>query len=99
MLPFLAMLVCCLVGGTINDRLTKWRGPRLGRCGLAAFSMLVAGILNAFGSQVQGVRLARVVLAGGAGAVDLSQSSFWSVTAGIARAAAGSVAGFMNLGS
>src|SRR4029077_17520732 len=23
MLPFLAMLVCCLVGGIINDRLTK----------------------------------------------------------------------------
>src|ERR1019366_7905590 len=48
MLPFLAMLVCCLLGGTINDRLTKWRGPRLGRCGLAAFAMAVAGIVIAF---------------------------------------------------
>lgn len=99
MLPFLAMLVCCLVGGTINDRLTKWRGPRLGRCGLAAFSMLVAGIFIAFGSQVQGVRLASVVLAGGAGALYLSQSSFWSVTADIAGASAGSVSGFMNMGA
>ena len=99
MLPFLAMLVCCLVGGTINDRLTKWRGPRLGRCCLAAFSMLVAGIFIAFGSQVQGVRLASVVLAGGAGALYLSQSSFWSVTADIAGASAGSVSGFMNMGA
>ncbi|OLE13762.1 MAG: MFS transporter [Acidobacteria bacterium 13_1_20CM_4_56_7] len=99
MLPFLAMLVCCLAGGTINDRLTKWRGPRLGRCGLAAFSMLVAGIFIAFGSQVQGVRLASVVLAGGAGALYLSQSSFWSVTADIAGASAGSVSGFMNMGA
>jgi ACS family glucarate transporter-like MFS transporter len=99
MLPFLAMLVCCLVGGTINDRLTKWRGPRLGRCGLATFSMLVAGIFIAFGSQVQGVRLASVVLAGGAGALYLSQSSFWSVTADIAGASAGSVSGFMNMGA
>jgi ACS family glucarate transporter-like MFS transporter len=52
MLPFLAMLVCCLLGGAVNDRLTKWRGPRLGRCGLAAFAMGVAGIFIACGSQV-----------------------------------------------
>jgi ACS family glucarate transporter-like MFS transporter len=98
MLPFLAMLVCCLLGGAVNDRLTKWRGPRLGRCGLAAFAMGVAGIFIAFGSQVQGARLASVVLAGGAGALYLSQSSFWSVTADIAGASAGSVSGFMNMG-
>jgi len=98
MLPFLAMLVCCLVGGTINDRLTKWRGPRLGRCILAAFAMALAAVFIAFGSQVQGVRLASVVLAGGAGALYLSQSSFWSVTADIAGGSAGSVSGFMNMG-
>jgi ACS family glucarate transporter-like MFS transporter len=98
MLPFLAMLVCCLLGGAANDRLTKWRGPRLGRCGLAAFAMLVAGIFIAFGSQVHGARLASVVLAGGAGALYFSQSSFWSVTADIAGASAGSVSGFMNMG-
>jgi MFS transporter, ACS family, glucarate transporter len=98
MLPFLAMLVCCLLGGTVNDRLTKWRGPRLGRCGLAAFAMGVAGIFIAFGSQVQGVRLASVILAGGAGVLYFSQSSFWSVTADIAGASAGSVSGFMNMG-
>lgn len=99
MLPFLAMLVCCLLGGIVNDRLTKWRGPRLGRCGVAAFAMGVAGIFIAFGSQVQGVRLASVVLAGGAGALYLSQSSFWSVTADIGGASAGSVSGFMNMGA
>jgi MFS transporter, ACS family, glucarate transporter len=98
MLPFLAMLVCCLLGGTINDRLTKWRGPRLGRCFLAAFAMAVAGIFIAFGSQVEGARVASVVLAGGAGALYLSQSSFWSVTADIAGRSAGSVSGFMNMG-
>ena len=98
MLPFLAMLVCCLIGGAVNDRLTKWRGPRLGRCGVAAIAMGVAGIFIALGSQVQGVRLASVVLAGGAGALYLSQSSFWAVTADIAGASAGSVSGFMNMG-
>jgi ACS family glucarate transporter-like MFS transporter len=99
MLPFLAMLVCCLLGGALNDRLTKWRGPRLGRCGVAAFAIAVAGIFIAFGSQVQSARLASVVLAGGAGALYLSQSSFWSVTADIAGASSGSVSGFMNMGN
>jgi MFS transporter, ACS family, glucarate transporter len=98
MLPFLAMLVCCLLGGIVNDRLTKKHGPRLGRCGVAAFAMGVAGIFIACGSQVQGVRLASVVLAGGAGALYFAQSSFWSVTADIAGASAGSVSGFMNMG-
>jgi MFS transporter, ACS family, glucarate transporter len=98
MLPFLAMLVCCLLGGAINDRLTKWRGPRLGRCGVAVFAMFVAGAFIAFGSQVQSARLASVVLAGGAGALYLSQSSFWSITADIAGGSAGSVSGFMNMG-
>jgi ACS family glucarate transporter-like MFS transporter len=99
MLPFLAMLVCCLLGGAINDRLTKWQGPRVGRCGLAAFAIAVAGIFIAFGSQVQSARLASVVLAGGAGALYLSQSSFWSVTADISGASSGSVSGFMNMGN
>jgi len=99
MLPFLAMLVCCLLGGAINDRLTKWQGPRVGRCGLAAFAIAIAGIFIAFGSQVQSARLASVVLAGGAGALYLSQSSFWSVTADIAGASSGSVSGFMNMGN
>ena len=98
MLPFLAMLVCCLIGGAVNDRLTKRHGPRLGRCGVAAVAMGVAAIFIALGSQVQGVRLASVVLAGGAGALYLSQSSFWAVTADIAGASAGSVSGFMNMG-
>jgi MFS transporter, ACS family, glucarate transporter len=99
MLPPLAMMVGCLLGGTINDRLSKWRGLRVGRCGIAAFSIAVAGIFIAFGSQVQSARLASVVLAGGAGALYLSQSSFWSVTADIAGSSAGSVSGFMNMGN
>lgn len=99
MLPFLAMLAGCLLGGIINDRITRWRGLRLGRCGLAAFAIAIAGFFIAFGSQVQSARLASVVLAGGAGALYLSQSSFWSVTADIAGTSSGSVSGFMNTGN
>jgi MFS transporter, ACS family, glucarate transporter len=99
MLPPVAMSVCSLVGGAISDRLTKWRGPRLGRCGLAGFSIALAGMFIAFGSQVDSARLASVVLAGGAGALYLSQSSYWSVSADIAGKASGSVSGFMNTGA
>jgi ACS family glucarate transporter-like MFS transporter len=99
MLPPVAMSVCSLLGGAISDRLTKWRSPRLGRCGLATFSIALAGIFIAFGSQVQSARLASLVLAGGAGALYLSQSSFWSVSADISGKASGSVSGFMNMGA
>lgn len=98
-LPFLAMLVCCLLGGILNDRLTRWRGPRVGRCILAAFAIGLCGVFLAFGAQVHSARIASVVLAGGAGALYLSQSSFWSVTADIAGASSGSVSGFMNTGN
>jgi MFS transporter, ACS family, glucarate transporter len=99
MLPFLAMLVCCLLGGALNDRLTQWKGPRLGRCILAAVAIALAGVFIALGSQVKSARMASVVLAGGAGALYLSQSSFWSLTADIAGSSSGSVSGFMNTGN
>lgn len=98
MLPFLAMAAACPLGGLISDRLTKQWGARVGRCYLAAVVILMAGIFLAMGSEVHGARLASVVLAGGAGALYLAQSSFWSVTAGLAGPSSGSVSGFMNMG-
>jgi ACS family glucarate transporter-like MFS transporter len=98
-LPFLAMAVGCAVGGAVSDRLTRSHGPRLGRCVLAAVVMVGASIFLVLGSQVESARLASVVLAGGAGALYLAQSSFWSVTADIAGRSSGSVSGFMNTGA
>ncbi len=98
-LPFLAMAACSPVGGAISDKLTKLYGKRAGRCGIAVFGLLLTSVFLAFGSQVQSARLASVVLAGGAGALYLSQSSFWSVTADIAGGSSGSVSGFMNMGN
>jgi len=99
MLPPVAMLAGSVVGGAINDRLSKRLGSRVGRCGVAVFAIAAAGVFIAWGSQVQSARLASVVLAGGAGSLYLSQSSFWSVTVDIAGASAGSVSGFMNMGN
>jgi ACS family glucarate transporter-like MFS transporter len=43
--------------------------------------------------------MASLVLAGGAGALYLSTSCFWSVTADIAGRSAGAVSGVMNMGN
>jgi ACS family glucarate transporter-like MFS transporter len=98
-LPFLAMAVCCPLGGAIADRLTLWRGKRIGRCGIAVAAMAMTSIFLLLGSRVASARLASVVLAGGAGALYLSQSSFWSVTADIGAGSSGSVSGLMNMGA
>ena len=98
MLPPLAMALCSVLGGMISDRVTRWKGARVGRCGLAAAAIFLAACFLCLGSQVESSRLASVVLAGGAGALYLAQSSFWSVTANIAGASSGSVSGFMNTG-
>jgi ACS family glucarate transporter-like MFS transporter len=97
--PPIAMVVCSLLGGAINDKITKLRGKRAGRCGIAVFALLLAAILLVLGSQASSARLASIVLAGGAGALYLAQSSYWSVTADIAGASAGSASGFMNMGA
>jgi ACS family glucarate transporter-like MFS transporter len=99
MLPFLAMAVCCALGGAISDRLTRAYGPRIGRCYLASVVITLAAVFLVFGSEVESARLASVVLAGGAGALYLAQSSFWSVTADLAGTSSGSVSGFMNMGA
>jgi len=98
-LLFLTMAACSPFGGAISDKLTKLYGKRIGRCGIAVFALLLTAIFLVFGSQVQSARIASIVLAGGAGALYLSQSSFWSVTADIASGSSGAVSGFMNMGN
>ncbi len=98
MLPFLAMAACCPLGGMVSDRLTRRYGSRIGRCYLASIVIVMAAVFLAVGAEVHSARLASIVLAGGAGALYLSQSSFWSVTADISGSSPGSVSGLMNMG-
>lgn len=98
MLPFLAMAFGSALGGWISDRLTKACGKRAGRCGVAVAGIALCAIFIAVGSQVVSAQLASIILAGGAGSLYLSQSSFWSVTADIGGKSAGSVSGVMNMG-
>ena len=98
MLPFMAMASCCILGGLASDWLTRHAGKRVGRCGIAIFGIALTGAFLVFGSSAQSPRVASVVLAGGAGALYLAQSSFWAVTADIGGKFSGSVSGFMNMG-
>ena len=98
MLPFLAMTVCCLAGGILSDGLTERYGLRVGRCMLAAASMAGTALFLVIGSQVESPRLAGLILAGGAGVLYISQSSFWSVSADIAGDNSGIFSSIMNMG-
>ena len=99
MLPFLAMAVCSPLGGWVSDRVVARFGKRAGRCGVAVAGLGLAAIFVALGTQVADARFASVVLAGGAGALYISQSSFWAVTADLGGSSAGSVSGLMNMGN
>ena len=99
MLPFIAMAICSPLGGVLSDWITRCYGKRWGRCGVAVVGIGLAAVFVASGSAVSSPRLASIVLAGGAGALYLSQSTFWSVTADIAGESAGAASGVMNMGA
>jgi ACS family glucarate transporter-like MFS transporter len=98
-LPPVAMAICSFAGGAISDALTKQYGKRRGRGGIAIFALALTAAFLILGSQAQSVRIASLVLTGGAGALYVAQSSFWSVSADISAGSSGSVSGFMNMGA
>jgi ACS family glucarate transporter-like MFS transporter len=98
MLPFLCMTIGSLAGGALSDRLTRLYGLRVGRCYLASIALLVTAIFLVLGSQVHSPQLAGFILAGGAGALYISSSSFWSVSVDIAGRSSGVFSSMVNMG-
>lgn len=96
-LPFIGMAIASPLGGVIADAITKRINKRAGRCGIAVIGMALAALFIAGAMAVTSATLASLMLAGGAGALYLSQSSFWSVSADIGGKSAGTVSGFMNM--
>ena len=98
-IPPLAILIGSILGGVINDALSRSHGKRAGRCGLAFTALLLAAIFLVLGSRAASPTVASIVLSAGAGSLYLAQSSYWSVTADIAGEIAGATSGFMNMGA
>jgi len=98
MLPFLSMTIFCLAGGALSDGLTHSFGLRIGRCWLAVGAMLLTSVFLVLGSHVSSPRLAGFILAGGAGALYISQSSFWSVSVDVAGRSSGVFSSIVNMG-
>lgn len=97
-LPFIAMAIASPFGGWLSDRLAQRTTEYRARCVVASAGMLIAGGFLALAPQVTDARLASLVLALGSGSIYLSQSAFWTLSANLGRASAGSVSGFMNMG-
>ena len=97
-LPFAAMTIGAFTGGLASDWLARHVSLRAGRCYLPSLALLLTALLLAAGSSAQQARTASLVLACGAGALYLSQSSFFTVTADCAGDCAGVASGVMNMG-
>ena len=97
MLPFLSMTIGSLGGGVLSDRLTRLYGLWVGRCGVAAVAFFFTAVFLVLGSRAQSPQVAGIILAGGAGALYVSQSSFWSVSADIAGRSSGVFSSIVNM--
>jgi MFS transporter, ACS family, glucarate transporter len=98
MVPMISMTICCLVGGVLSDWITVHWGLRAGRCGLAAFALGLTAVFLVLGSRAHSAGAAVLILAAGAGALYLSQSSFWSVSVDLAGRSSGLFSSIVNMG-
>ena len=98
MFPFIAMALGSLIGGVISDWISRHYGARAGKSFFPAFALALTALLLVLGSYAHSAVTATVVLALGAGALYLSQSSYWAVSADFGGEHAGMVSGIMNTG-
>jgi ACS family glucarate transporter-like MFS transporter len=97
-LPFIAISLGSATGGFIGDRVSRHFGRRLGRAGIAIFGLAAAAAIILVGSRAATPAAASIILASGAGALYLSSSSYWAMTADLGGGSAGMLSGFMNMG-
>ncbi len=99
MIPFAAMTTFCLIGGVLCDGVARRYGLRAGRVAPSFVGLILCGGLLIAGSRATSASLAAWTLAAGVGALYISQSSYWSVTADIGGRNAGIVSAIMNTGA
>lgn len=99
MLPFIGMTVGCFLGGIASDWIAKGWDLRVGRCIFPGIAMISTAVLLVFGSRAHAAGEASWLLACGAGALYVSQSCFWSVSADLGGEFAGLSSGIINMGA
>jgi MFS family permease len=85
-----------ILGGLWTDRWSRKYGLRIGRCGVAAISLIVSGTVLAAAALTNSSITAALLMAVAAGVADLSISAAWAMCLDIGRESAGTVTGCMN---
>ena len=81
------------------DAIAQRAGRWWGRCGVGFLGLALAAVFVLLGSAVHAASSAALVLAGGAGALYLAQSSYWAVSADLGGTSSGTLSGLMNMGA
>lgn len=95
-LPFVLSSGADLTGGVTTDWLTSRYGLRVGRCGLGAAALVVAGLSLAAGALVANPIVAGLLIALAGAAASFLLGAAWGVCQDIAGPHAGLVSGCMN---
>jgi MFS transporter, ACS family, glucarate transporter len=97
--PFIAMALCCPLGGWLTDRLVASFGLNRGRAWVGASGMFLTGFCIIAGSHLEDAYGAILLLSLGAGFLYLTIGAFWSSTIDLAPRHAGTLSGIMNTGA
>ena len=95
-LPLLLAAVADVVGGLCTDRAVRAFGLRIGRCGIGAVSLLIAGIALVAGAAVHDPLLSALLIAVAGAADSFLLGAAWGTCLDIAGHHAGLVTGVMN---
>ena len=95
-LPLLLSAAADLVGGLTTDRVVRAYGLRVGRCGIGAISLLVAGTALFAGAAVRDPLLSALLIAVSGAADSFLLGAAWGTCLDIAGPHAGLVTGVMN---
>jgi ACS family glucarate transporter-like MFS transporter len=99
MVPFLAMLVGCPIGGWLTDRLTLRFGVTGARHLVGIGGMGLSGASIALGAWADHPVPAVLWLSFGAGCLYFTVGAYWSSTVHLSRPHAGTLSGLMNTGA